>query len=130
VKLAARISGVDAPRRIVRLEDELAATLLDTASEALDREAGRAREAAGLSQPLVREGTARRRLIGSRDPAAVARELGTLDEPPAPWLAPVLPAARATLRAAVAARVRDVVATHAGKRKQAAVARTFSRHRK
>ena len=39
MKLAARISGVDAPRRIIRLEDELAATLLDTASEALDREA-------------------------------------------------------------------------------------------
>jgi hypothetical protein len=100
VKLTAKISGIEILRGLARLEDALANAALDAATDALVREAERARTAAGLAGSIERDGTARRRLIGSRDPAAVARELGTLERPPAPWLAPVLPAVRATLRAA------------------------------
>lgn len=98
MKLAVRARATDALRALARAEAAIAASAVDAAAEALVREAERAREAAGVAGKIERDGTARRRLIGSRDPAAVARELGTLDRPPAPWLAPVLPAARARMR--------------------------------
>jgi hypothetical protein len=123
VKVSVLIGGATLRPRLARLGERVAAAALDAASDALADEAERAREAAGLSGQIVRDGMARRRLIGSRDPASVARELGTLGVPPAPWLAPVAPAARAGLRAAAAARVRDVAAAHAGKPEQVAVAR-------
>jgi hypothetical protein len=104
MKLAANVSGLETLRAIVRLERGLSAAALDAATDALVREAERAREAAGLAGSLTREGTARRRLIGSRDPAAVARELGALDRPPAPWLAPAAAAALARMRREAAAR--------------------------
>lgn len=105
MKIAARISGPGALRSIARMESALAESALDAAADALGREAGRAREAAGIAAPLTRERAARRLLIGTRDTAAVAQELGTLDRPPASWLAPVLPAARAKVRAAAQAAV-------------------------
>ena len=100
MKIAVQVSGADVLRRLARLEQELTDAALDAAADALVREAERAREAAGFAGPLTRDDMARRRLIGSRDPAAVAQELGTLDVPPAPWLAPVLPAASSRMRAA------------------------------
>jgi len=101
VKIAARLAGAERVRRLARLQEPLAASALDAAAEALGREAERAWEAAGVAAPLARERTAGRLLIGTRDPTAVAQELGTLDRAPAPWLASVLPAARARVRAAV-----------------------------
>jgi hypothetical protein len=100
VRIAVHLSGADVLRRFAKLEQELADAALDAAAEALVREAERAREAAGLAGSMTHDGTAGRRLIGSRDPAAVAQELGTLDVPPAPWLAPVLPVASSRMRAA------------------------------
>jgi hypothetical protein len=100
VKIAVQVAGADALRRLAKLQQKLTDAALDAAADALVREAERAREAAGLAGPLTSDDTARRRLIGSRDPAAVAQELGTLDRPPAPWLAPVLPAASSRMRAA------------------------------
>jgi hypothetical protein len=105
VKIAVQVAGADALRRFAKLEQELTDAALGAAADALVREAERAREAAGLAGHLTRDSTARRRLIGSRDPAAVAQELGTLDRPPAPWLAPVLPAARSRMRAAAVSAV-------------------------
>jgi hypothetical protein len=101
VKIAARLVGARRMRRLARLEEPLAASALDAAAEVLGHEAERAREAAGVAAPLSREWAAGRLLIGTRDPAAVALELGTLDRPPAPWLAPVFPTARAKMRAEV-----------------------------
>jgi hypothetical protein len=110
VKFAARILGADSlARRFEVLGDSLVEPALKAASDALAREVERARDAEGLSGPLLRERSARRVSLGVADPVAVARELGTLDQAPAPWLAPVLPAARGPMRAAVRTRLRAAV---------------------
>ena len=117
MKPRARISGLDTlGRRLVAIGEAVAVPAVAAATEALTQELERVREPEGLP-PLARDGVPRRRRIVAADPASVVRELGTLDTPPAPWLAPVLPGARRPMRAAAAARVRDVVAVHAGKRK-------------
>jgi hypothetical protein len=115
MKVAAKVSGASVLAGLARLEREVAGAALDAATDALVREAERAREAAGLSEPVTRDAEsaftrvfarqARRRLIGSRDPAAVVLELGTLERPPAPWLAPVLATARGAMRAAASAAI-------------------------
>jgi hypothetical protein len=129
VRPRAHFAGLDAfGRRLAAIATATAAPAAAAAADALHHELERVRERDGLP-PLARDGAARRRRIVAADPASVARELGTFDQAPAPWLAPVLPGARRPMRAAAAARVRDVVAVHAGKRNNAAV-RAISRLRR
>ena len=126
MKLSIDLVGLDSlARRLANLGETVVAPTVEAATDALAQEAERSREVSGATAPLVRAGTSRRRTLGVADPAAVARELGTLDQPPAPWLAPALPAARGSMRAAVRTRVRDLVAAHAGKHKRP-VARAIS----
>jgi hypothetical protein len=104
----ARIAGLDTlGRRLAAIGEAAADSAVAAAADALTQELERVREPEGLP-PLARDGVPRRRRIVARDPASVARELGTLDTPPAPWLAPVLPGARRPMRAAAQAQVRAV----------------------
>lgn len=101
MKLSAHLDGLDTlARRLARLGDAVAPPAVAAAADALAQTAERTRGVSGATAPLVRAGTSTRRTLGVADPAAVARELGTLDQPPAPWLAPALPAARGPMRAA------------------------------
>lgn len=117
MKVRAQIRGLDLGRRLAQIAEAAAAPAVEAAADALGRELARARESQGLSAPLLRAGTPRRRRIGANDPESLGRELGSPVRAPAPWLTPVLPGARSPMRAAALARVRDVVAAHAGKRK-------------
>ena len=117
MKVRAQIRGLDLSRRLARIAEAAVAPAIEAAADALERELARAREREGLSAPLLRSGTSRRRRVGATDPESLGRELGSPVRAPAPWLTPVLPGARSPMRAAALARVRDVVAAHAGKRK-------------
>ena len=102
MKLSADLIGLDPlMRRLAKLGETIAAPAVEAATDALAHELERAREVAGLTEPLMQDGNARRHRIGASDIPSVARELGSLLEPPAPWLAPALPAARRPMRAAV-----------------------------
>ncbi|MFG1423911.1 hypothetical protein [Roseixanthobacter liquoris] len=81
------VSGLDGLAR--RLEAAFAARLAEQAVEAAARDlAARLAPALGYPPSVIVEGAARR--VGTDDPAAVARETGTLARPANPWLAPVL----------------------------------------
>jgi hypothetical protein len=129
VKLAAKTSANALSRRFARLQDEIEGAALDAAADALAGELAQVRAREDLHAPLMRERDERRRLVGADDQVSIAREFGNPTEAPAPWLAPSPPLARAPMRAAALARVRDVVAAHAGKPK-GAVARVLSRMRR
>jgi len=101
VKLAAQLSAASLRRRLARLERDVETAALGAAADTLEAEIAHAREREQLHAPLLRGGDARRRFIGADDPESLARELGSPSEPPAPWLAPSLPVARAPMRAAV-----------------------------
>jgi hypothetical protein len=101
VKFSADIVSNGVQKQLTRLLAGLAPAVLDAAADALAKELEHARRSEGLHAPLLREGDARGRSVGANDPDSIAREFGSPTEPPAPWLAPVLPAARAPLRAAV-----------------------------
>lgn len=101
MKLAAHLAAGPLGRRFARLQGEIENAALDAASDALAAEMTAARGREALHAPLLRSADARRRLVGAGDADSVTRELGSPSEPPAPWLAPVLPAARAPMRAAV-----------------------------
>lgn len=74
-----------------RLRDAVA----DAAAEAFCNEVERA---AGVTPFIAKLGT--RRVVGSASAEDAASEFGALDQPPTPWLAPVLPLAREPMRAA------------------------------
>lgn len=57
---------------------------------------------------LARNGA--RNLVGSPLADDAAREFGTLDKNPQPWLAPSLPRSLGPMRAAVNARLRETIA--------------------
>jgi hypothetical protein len=109
VKPRVSVAGAETlGRRLAAIGEAAAESAAAAASDALTQELERVRAGEGLP-PLARDGVARRRRIVARDPASVARELGTLDQPPAPWLAPVLPGARRPMRAAAQAQARAAV---------------------
>lgn len=81
-------------KRLRGAEALLAEAAADAASDALRAEV--APDAVQLSV----ETRGSQRIVGSNDPADAAREFGTLDQPPSPWLAPVLPLALEPMRAA------------------------------
>ena len=100
MKISARLDGRALSRALSRIADTIATSALDAVADAFADELNRAREREGLSTSLVRGGDARRRHVGANDPESLARELGSPGRAPAPWLAPVLPGARAPMRAA------------------------------
>jgi hypothetical protein len=85
--------------------NSVAAPAAGAAADALASEIARTRKNAGLNAPLERTEAGARREVGASDPASVAREFGTLETDPAPWLAPSLPAAQSPMRAAVVTAV-------------------------
>ena len=85
MKFAARVRGDGKLRALAGLEATLPRAALDAAADALVREAERAPEDAGVTGTIARDG------------------FGAF--PPAPWLAPVLPAVRGPMRAAALAAV-------------------------
>ncbi|MBX3550191.1 MAG: hypothetical protein AB7O46_07570 [Xanthobacteraceae bacterium] len=88
------IQSVLFARRLRAAEALLAEAVTVATSEALRA------EAAPRAVLLAVEKRGTRRVVGSNDPADAAREFGTLDQPPSPWLAPVLPLALEPMRAA------------------------------
>jgi hypothetical protein len=95
MKIAARFDMRALSSGFARVAGTVEQASLDAVAEMIADELTGARERAGLHAPLVRERSERRRLIGANDPESIAREFGTLDQSPMPWLAPNLPAARA-----------------------------------
>lgn len=101
MKLHAQIRGLDGlGRRLAQIAEAAAAPAVEAAADALAHELDRARESEGLSAPLRRGGSPRRRRIGANDSESLGRELGSPLRAPAPWLTPVLPGARSPMRAA------------------------------
>jgi hypothetical protein len=76
-------------------ETRLREAAVDAAAEALRDELLRRGDSAVA---ITAQGM--RRTVGSADPADAAREFGTLERSPSPWLAPVLPLALEPMRAA------------------------------
>lgn len=106
MNLSARLVGIEQLfGRLTKLGDALAGPAVSASTDALAQEIERARDAEGFDAPLVREQSARRSSLGVSDPAAIAQELGTLDQAPAPWLAPATQAARGPVRATVSSAV-------------------------
>ncbi|MFG1464245.1 hypothetical protein V5F77_15245 [Xanthobacter sp. DSM 24535] len=81
------VSGLDGLAR--RLESSFAPRLAEQAVEDAARDLA-ARLAPALGRPADIRAQGASRLVGTDDPAAVARETGTLAKPAEPWLAPVL----------------------------------------
>jgi hypothetical protein len=94
MKLSARFDMRALSRGFARVARTIEQTALDAAADALADELARVRASEGLHAPLVREQSERRRLIGANDPESIAREFGTRDQTPMPWLAPFLPKVR------------------------------------
>lgn len=120
LRATSAVSG-DWRRRLRDIAATLAGPAADAAAQALAETLARdAPSAISVSRIGLR------RAVGTSDADAVNREIGTLEKTPQPWLAPSLPPARGPMRAAVHARVRDIVAAHAGR---GAAARAISRAR-
>ena len=82
-------------RRLRATDTALREAAVDAAAEALRVEL---QQPGGNAISVRSEGP--RRSVGSSDPVDAAREFGTLEQLPAPWLAPVLPLALEPMRAA------------------------------
>jgi hypothetical protein len=112
VKFAAKLSGADAlNRRLTDLGEALVPAATDAASGALIATLEQTRESEGLNEPLTHSAVAGGRSVGATDADSIAREFGTFDANPAPWLAPSLPAARGPMRAAVATAVARAISS-------------------
>ncbi len=90
--LSARITGLEglAARLQRRVPTAPVGAALDATAARLARVA-----ATKLGRAPTIEATAHARRVGSIDPAAVARETGTLATPPDPWLLPAVAALKA-----------------------------------
>jgi hypothetical protein len=103
VNFSARLDGFDALfNNLKKLGTALAPAVTQAAGDALAATVEETREASGLNAPLARRQSGSAQQIGASDPDSIARELGTLDLDPSPWLAPSLPAAQGPMRAAIA----------------------------
>lgn len=106
MKFTANLLGLDQIiGSLKKFGSSVATPAADTAADALANEVTRARRNDGLDAPLQRIGEGAWREVGASDPASIAREFGTLETNPAPWLAPSLPAAQGPMRAAVVTAV-------------------------
>ncbi|MBX3514319.1 MAG: hypothetical protein KF826_13430 [Xanthobacteraceae bacterium] len=81
-------------KRLRAAAPQLAEAVVEAAASALHAEAKPGAEALAIEKQGARS------VVGSNDPVDAAREFGTLDQPPSPWLAPVLPLALEPMRAA------------------------------
>lgn len=129
MKIAAKVSTGDLARGLARLQTEIEASAIDAAADVLAAELSETREREVLYAPLLRGVAASGRFVGANDAESVAREFGTLDQPPAPWLAPSLPRARARMRREAAAHAGNAGAPMRAAVMQA-VARALSRIRR
>ncbi len=103
MNFSAKLTGIDAViGRLNNLGDALAGPAANAAADALAQTLEQARKTEGLTAPLERTQAGATAEIGASDPDSVAREFGTLELDPSPWLAPVLPAAQGPMRAAIA----------------------------
>ncbi|MDP1909968.1 MAG: hypothetical protein Q8K85_16850 [Hyphomicrobium sp.] len=91
--------------RLRRADSALREAALDASAEALRS------ELAARNRNVVVGSRGSRRSVGSSDPSDIARELGTLEQTPSPWLAPVLPLALEPMRAAANSAVARAVST-------------------
>lgn len=115
MKLRGAYSAGRLLRRLRAADSVLREAALDAAAEALRGELARE---SGSAIVIATQGA--RRSVGSTDISDAAREFGTLEQAPSPWLAPVLPLALEPMRAAANVRVREVFAAHVGNKKAAA----------
>jgi hypothetical protein len=99
-------------RRLRAADAVLRDAALDAAAEALRSEL---QNRTGTNISLISQGP--RRIVGSSNPNDAAREFGTLEQTPTPWLAPVLPLALEPMRAAVNNAAARAV-SQSGKRKK------------
>jgi hypothetical protein len=112
LNFAAKFSGATTlSRQLTELGKELAPAAVDAAAGALVATLAQGREAEGLNAPLINRAEAQGRSVGAADADSIAREFGTFDTNPAPWLAPSLPAARGPMRAAVATAVARAISS-------------------
>jgi hypothetical protein len=95
VKLRAIHSTGRLLRRLRLADSALREAAADAAAEALRSELQRESE-----NPIHVGALGSRRFVGSPYAADAAREFGTLEQNPSPWLAPVLPLALEPMRAA------------------------------
>lgn len=99
-------------RRLRAIDTRLREAAVNAASETLRDELAResGKEIVVVMQTPLRA-------VGSLDPQDAEREFGTLDQPPSPWLAPVLRTALEPMRAAANNAVaRAVSAKHKRKK--------------
>lgn len=95
MKLRARFLPGQIAKRLQGAERVLREAVPEAAAQALH---GELRKGAKV---LTLKAQDTRRFVGSSDLEDIAREFGTLEKSPSPWLAPVLPLARGPMRAAV-----------------------------
>ncbi|MCW5680550.1 MAG: hypothetical protein KF794_03695 [Xanthobacteraceae bacterium] len=108
MKLRGKLLGADRIRGTLRaLPDGMAHAAAEAAAGALREEIARHSGIAGLQ--VAAEGLRRR--VGSDDAGLAAREFGTLEQTPSPWLAPSLPPALEPMRAAAKLAVARAVST-------------------
>ena len=112
MKLRAVLASGRILRRLRGMDATIREAAIDAAAEALRGELTRAGE-----NVISVETRGSSRAVGSSDPADAARELGTLELPPSPWLAPVLPTALEPRRAAASTAAARTVSGF-GKRKK------------
>lgn len=114
MKLRAVLSSAAFARRLRAADSMLHEAVVTAAAEALR---GELEGAAGSTSSLFVTPHGVRRVVGSSDPADAAREFGTPEQAPSPWLAPVLPLALEPMRAAADAAAARAV-SHLAKRKK------------
>jgi hypothetical protein len=114
MKLSAGFDVRGLSRGFARVARTIEQTSIDAVADVLAVELARVREGEGLHAALVRERSEGRRLVGANDPESIAREFGTLDQAPMPWLAPNLPAVRASapMRAATSKLAARALSRH------------------
>jgi hypothetical protein len=112
VNFSAKLAGLDAIiGHLKNLGDALAGPATNAAADALAQTLEQTRKAEGLTAPLDRKRAGATAEIGASDPDSVAREFGTLETEPSPWLAPSLPAAQGPMRAAIASAAARAIST-------------------
>jgi hypothetical protein len=112
MKLRARFSPGRLLRRLRFADSTLRESVNDAAAHALRGELQRRSDS---EIAVVPRGAGM--AVGSSNPADYAREFGTLDQTPVPWLAPVLPLALEPMRAAANHAAARAV-SQSGKRKK------------
>lgn len=98
--------------RFRKAEPTLREAVLDAAADALLREL---QDAGAEESGMLKQGS--QRFVGSRSAADAAREFGTLEQNPSPWLAPALPLALEPMRAAATRAAARAVSSSGNGRK-------------